>query len=133
MGLLSPRLSQRSPPLFTLVLLILPVFKAFMLEVNTLLGSGRLSPFLSHLLVEKTHRTAGLKAEGQLWTLLSRDGRLEGELGSSLSCYPSAFYPICPAINSPAKPASLRTMHVLVNWNYCQVGLLQILHKPQGR
>ena len=58
-----------------------------------------LSPFSSHLHVEKTHRTAGLKAEGQLWTLLSTDGRLEGELSSSLSCHPSAFCPICVPCN----------------------------------
>ena len=91
----SPHTWPRGVLLFSLWFCdILTVFKAFMRSWTCYLGSGRLSPFLAHWGVEKTHGTAGLKAEGQLWSLLSSDGWPEVDYSSSLTCSPSAFCPI---------------------------------------
>ena len=76
---------------------------------------------------------AGLEDDGQVWSLLSTDGLLEGDHSSNVTCCSSAFCLIrLPCHQLRRGTCSLLTMLVLMNWNIYQVAHLRSPQEPQG-
>ena len=122
-----PTLSQRSPPLFSLVLCDINGFYSCHdhVEHTTLVLAGSVFPVPLRC---KGNRRAGLKDGEQPCSLLRRVDR-EGDHSGNLTCCPLTSCPI-PGISSAGEPASLLNLNVLENWNDYQVAHLRCLHAP---
>ena len=129
-GLLAPCLSQRSPPLLPFG----SVWHCFNschnnVEHTTSVPAGSVLCFPTEVLRKHTPG-AGLEDEGQVWALLTRDGRLEG---NHIATSPAARWfsagSLHPGINLPGEAASLLKPNLLAN----QAAHLWGLHEPQGR
>ena len=130
-GPLSPHFS-REVLLFSLwFCVILTVFIAVMITLNTLLSSGKLGPFLSRWNVEKTQQDRKTRGRsGFCWGEAVNLMKITAATSPAARWLPARS--LIPGINSSGEPASLLNVKVLKNWNGYEVAHLRRLQEPQG-
>ena len=104
-----------------------------MIMLNTLPWCWQSQSFVVPLRCCENTPDAVLEDEGQVWSLLSMDGLLEGDHSSNLTCCSLAFCPIRVPCNQLRRyTCSLLTTLMLVNWNNYQVAHLRSLQEPHA-
>ena len=111
---------------------ILTVFTAVMIMLNTLPWFWQARSFLVPLRRWENTPGAGLGDEGQVWSLLRRDGRLEGDHSSSLTCCPLAFHLIRVPCNQLTRWTCLPSRHARAGkWNNHEADTWGVSRSPR--